>query len=192
MNFKKLSTGAAVVMGMVLLGLSAAHANVILTYTGNDFTIFSAPYTGTDKVTASITVANPLGDGFTGAVSPLAFSLNDGVQTITNTSGPFITETFDFNTGPTGTITSWGVDVQGSLTGEIITLALSAAPGGIDSGTLGGAEGVISNKPAGWTISAVVPEPPTVSVLGAGLLGLGLFWWRRWRKLDLVQYSAQP
>lgn len=62
MKFRKVVAGAVIVQGLALLDLSGAHADVILTYTGNDFTIFTAPYTATDKVTASITLANPLGD----------------------------------------------------------------------------------------------------------------------------------
>jgi hypothetical protein len=51
---------AAVGVGFAVLGSpSAANANVILMYTGNDFTTFNPPgqttYTTADKVTVSIT-----------------------------------------------------------------------------------------------------------------------------------------
>jgi hypothetical protein len=78
------------VQGLALLGLSAANANVILTYIGNAFTAILPPgppnpYTSTDKVTASITLANPLGNNLNSAsVTPPGFSVSDGVQTISD------------------------------------------------------------------------------------------------------------
>jgi hypothetical protein len=44
------------------------------------------PYTGTDKVTARITLANPLGASFNGSVTPIAFTVSDGVHTFTQSS----------------------------------------------------------------------------------------------------------
>jgi hypothetical protein len=117
MTFTKAVAGAVMVQGLALLGLPAAHANVILTYTGNDFTSFTPPlgspgqpYTGTDKVTASITLANPLGDSFKGFVSPIAFTINDGVHTFTQSS-ILATHLFEFMTDPAGTIQQWMVQI---------------------------------------------------------------------------------
>ena len=76
MKFKALVACVVLAQGLSLLALSAAHASVILTYTGNDFTTFVSPYTGTDKVTATITLASALGPNFSGFVAPISFSLS--------------------------------------------------------------------------------------------------------------------
>jgi hypothetical protein len=112
MNFKNLATGAALALGIALVSSPAAHADVIYTYTGNDFTRFTGPYTGTDKVTATITLANPLGASLAlTAVTPLAFTLSDGVQTLTDAT-PSLQDRFDFTTDSSGTIKYWLVDAQ--------------------------------------------------------------------------------
>jgi hypothetical protein len=77
---------------------SICHATVMLTYTSNVFTSFATPYTGMDKVTASITLANPLGDNLMlSPITPLHFSISDGHQTLTDTT-PIQLENFDFET----------------------------------------------------------------------------------------------
>ena len=169
---------------------SICHANVILTYTGKHFTSFTSPYTGTDKVTASITLATPLGDNLPlTLVTPLAFSLSDGVQTISNTSQSFATKAFEFSTDVTGNITFWLADVVLNNNNAIHTeFQFTGDPGESDLGIFGNNQAENRVDPGSWTITTpAVPEPPTVSVLGAGLMGLGLLWWRRRQKLDLAQ-----
>jgi hypothetical protein len=124
MNFRKVVAGAVMVQGLALLGLSAANANVILTYTGKDFTNFTAPYTGTDMVTAAITLANPLGDNLNLApVTPLAFSLSDGVQTVTNNT-PSLNTSFEFSTNAVGVIDGWSVRLISTSGGPPIYLQI--------------------------------------------------------------------
>ena len=77
-------------------------------YTGNPFTIATGPYTTSDFVTAMVTLAGPLppNEPFT-QVTPLAFSLSDGVQTITNLNATIFA--FHFATDGDGTITHWAL-----------------------------------------------------------------------------------
>ena len=86
-------------------------------YTGNPFTDVSGAYTTSMFVTAMVTVTGPLAPNmpFT-QVFPTAFTLSDGVQTLTNLNS-FSSEFF-FATGPTGAITMW-------------TVVVVAPPGGI-------------------------------------------------------------
>ena len=54
-------------------------------YTGNPFTHVSGPYTTSDFVTAMVTLAGPLGANMPlTEVTPIAFTLFDGVQTISS------------------------------------------------------------------------------------------------------------
>jgi hypothetical protein len=88
------------------------------TYTGNPFTDVNAPYTTSMFVTAMVTLANPLAPNMPlQTASVTAFTLSDGVQTITNlTSSSFLIQ---FATGPTGAITAWAVNA--TMNGSSIT-----------------------------------------------------------------------
>jgi hypothetical protein len=97
----------------LVLTIYSAHADVIYTYTGNDFTIANSPYTTTEKVTATVELSNPLGDSVTDVdVAPVSFVINDGQQVITNTTAGLIPSFFTFSTGPDGQIIGWEVTAQ--------------------------------------------------------------------------------
>jgi hypothetical protein len=133
MNFRHLAIGAMLPLGLGLLVSPGAEANTILMYTGNDFTRSVSPYTSTDNVTATITLASALGDNFSGGVTPLAFSLRDGVQSFSSSS-PLIGGVFTFRTDGVGSITEWLVAVFAPPDAEIETENQPGAVG--DIGTL--------------------------------------------------------
>jgi hypothetical protein len=195
MNFKNLASGAALALGIALLGLPTAHADVILTYTGNHFTTASPPYTVNDKVTASITLAAPLGDNLNFPnVSPIAYSLTDGVQTITSLSSTAV-GVFTFSTDATGTITQWSIQAVPFFARPVQSLPRIVTekvegPFGFsdDEAGLHGFMAFNFANPGEWTsTSPAIPEPATVTVLGAGLLGLVFLRRRHRHNLDLAQ-----
>src|SRR5262245_27944888 len=148
-------------------------------YTGNSFTIVSGPYSTNDFVTAMVTLASPLGlnHDLNTPVTVTAFSLSDGVQTITSGVGQVNFSEFAFETGPGGMIINWTVTVT-IPSGEIST---SKLPNGLredsgvekfpDPGT-----GFIFGEPGTWTtLGAVVADTgSTLSLMTVTLLALGL------------------
>ena len=109
-----------------------------------------------------------------------SFSLSDGVQTITSGVGQLDFADFFFETGPTGLIINWNVDVS-NLTfpsGEINTFKL---PNGAsedvgeewfpDPGT-----GIIFGAPGTWTtVGAVVADTGSAfSLMTLTFMALGL------------------
>jgi hypothetical protein len=158
----------------------AAYADTFTyTYTGHDFTEVSAPYTTSDFVTGSFTLAAPLPSNldFSNGLhfQPLSFSFTDGVQTIDNFNAT--NEAFTMlGTDSSGAINSWNIVMfiftGSSSNNEIVT---SSFERGLDVGNNLVGSGRIDRDPGTWveTVnSSAVPEPSTVALLGAGILGL--------------------
>src|ERR1700722_6983711 len=112
----------------------AVASTYTYTYTGNDFTSggVEPPYTVSDRITGSFTLSAPLGDSFSGLVTPISFSFTDGQQTITNSNitHPYGSsfEYIDINTSSSGAILGWSIDLNGPL-GYLQT---TSADGGSD------------------------------------------------------------
>ena len=158
-------------------------ADITYTYTGNPFTsVTGPPYNTSDRVTGTVTLASPLGINlpFGTAVTPLAFSFSDGVQTITNlNANPG--SIFEFGTGPTGAITGWGigVDTGAVLPPDSITTFLPFDPlSAFDRGHLAGFStptGQVSDNPGVWTtVPAVSDTGSTLALLFLSLTALGV------------------
>jgi hypothetical protein len=112
MKFKRLVARAAIAQGIGLLVMSSANASAIISYIGNDFTSFTSLYTGADKVTATITLASPLGPSLDSAsVTPVSFTLSDGRQTITQSTPGVIVQNLVFSTNTFGSPTDWNVEI---------------------------------------------------------------------------------
>ena len=159
-------------------------ADTVYTYTGNDFTFVSGPFTTSDSITGWFSVASPLGDSLSDpAVTLTGFSFSDGVNTDTSaqaqTDVPFIQVT----TGATGDITHWDVAFDFDSDLQIQTSNVF----GDYSQTNFGSTNVADNSgvPGTWAVSTTAsgpsaPEPGTLVLFGTGLAALAM-WRRRFR-----------
>lgn len=173
---------------LVLTLPALASATTIYTYVGSPFTIYSGAFTSTveTNITASITLAAPLGPNYTEAtqIIPLAFSISDGNITLTNSSPNLdAVSTFYFGTDSSGNIDAWDMDVVQGVAGAWLqllteqsgddTTSCGGGPVGICSSIIGQARvGYLSNQP-GWTQTNLTPEPSTFAMFAAALLGIG-------------------
>lgn len=167
-NRKNVTALATVVVSMLLAASPGnARADVVYTYTGNDFTTFYAPYTGSDYVTLSITLSTPLPPNFVfQLVTPLSFTASDGVQTITNTDAA--AAPIALSTNSLGAITEWGIAIYGpAYAGVILT---NSYPGDYtDRGSNPVGNGENLNDPGTWS----VPEPSSLAIIAAAMTVLG-------------------
>jgi hypothetical protein len=176
MDIKSMASGAAMALSMTLLGAGGAHANVTLTYTGNNFTNFSPPYSAADSVSGVMQLAGPLAANLSSAaVTPLSFDFFDGVDHITDGNWVPGFSTIEFTTDNTGKITGWSLNLFASSLDHIIT---ENGGTGVDDDGANAAtsqNGYIDDHPGTWTgdVAASVPEPAAWTVLLTGLCGMG-------------------
>jgi hypothetical protein len=143
-------------------------------YIGNPFTDADPPYTTSMFVTAMVTLAGPLGANMPlTEVTPTAFTLFDGVQTISRTAPHSLG--FRFATNARGEINFWLVEV------DLFSSSIATFHGGtFDSrnGDLGHTlEGLGSNRdmPGVWSQGIATPDAgSTLSLMTLTLMALGL------------------
>ncbi len=154
---------------------SLAKASTIYSYTGQDYTSATVPYTTTDSVTGSFTLNTPLGANLLdSSVMPTAFSFSDGVQTITDATA--LSYSFgDLSTDASGNITSYDIQINNLTDGFI---KLSGVGGGLSGDTVRLTLGVSGSNAVAGTFSTsgglmtVTPEPSSIALLGTGMLGV--------------------
>lgn len=169
---KTKNTLRGLVMAVVLqLGMLAGSAQTyIYTYTGNDFTSASEPYTTSDKITANLILSAPLGANYEGspAATLLNFGINDGVyQDLPSLPNMYVAD-FTFGTDSSGDIVSWDFAMIGFHEYlnpiQAVTMMTIDQPGNVmDStsidtqfGNIG--EGSATSDPGVW-VETIVPEP---------------------------------
>jgi hypothetical protein len=163
-----------------------AKADSTETYTGNPYTTIAVPssgYTTANSITATLTFKNPLpadaslaygygGIGTPTATDPLeAFVISDGAATFNLSDGLNIF----LVTGSGGQIVAWFVGGCGSPCSSAINidtqfgLPSPFTNDGSTQGSYGTALAYNTDDPGKWTS---VPEPSSLLMLGAGILGL--------------------
>ena len=156
---------------IALVSTSAFAQTYVYTYTGNDFTSASAPYTTSDKITGSIAFSAPLGDNYAGSPSAtmLSYNFTDGVgpqnYAGSQAGSPYVTD-FIFATDSSGAIVSWNFGAIVFLMGPPSQKGLQTVyqPGNVDdsaywdypAGILGMAS--VPSDPGVW-VETIVPEP---------------------------------
>ena len=146
-------------------------------YTGNHFTEVSGPYTTSMFVTAMVTLAGPLGANMPLTnVTPTAFTLTDGVQTISDLTPSFFA-VFQFATDATGAISDWEIEVTDFAGRLILTHSQVFPPNPAEDDGVDGSGGFGQNfnKPGQWSVGATVPDAgSTLSLMTLTLMALGL------------------
>jgi hypothetical protein len=147
-------------------------------YTGNPFTVVTAPYTTSDFVTVMLTLAGPLPPNmFLTEITPIAYTFSDGVQTLTPSNShietPFMVATLG------GTITEWAAFVRNATGGAIVTQTDVELEGFfIDQGSLldlVGPRGFNFNAPGTWkTVGSVADTGSTLSLMTLTFMALGV------------------
>jgi len=152
----------------------AARADTTYYYTGSNFTAFDGPYSGSNYISGSVTLTNPLSTSQTASYSPAAFSFTDGFQTITQANATY--DSFTFKTNASGDITGWTVYLS-TASGDGMEAQNLASVIGDDIEYLGSyaavrSAGAFATTPATLPDTSAVPEPSSIALLSTGLVGV--------------------
>lgn len=172
----------------------SASADTTYTYTGNPFTDFQGAAActagvGECRISASFTVASPLPDNLSDSlVTPLSFSITDGVHTFTELNQ---LNNIAVYTNSGGQIYGWYFAATGSIGPSpndvevLLTCGTLPCSPGLDFAdfALANPSGFADNgnDPGTWTMSTTpTPEPSSLMLFGTGLLGLPMGLRRKW------------
>jgi len=151
-----------------------ANAGAVYTYTGNDFTVASTPFTTADKVTGSFTVSTALGANLSlASITFTSFTFSDGVDTVTNATATPVS--FAVTTNSLGLITDWYIGIDGSAGSMIQTLGPTSDLTNCCSDIAENASGEAYNAKGdngSWLTSGPVPEPSPFVLTTTALLAL--------------------
>lgn len=176
---------ASTLIAVTLFAIPLAHADVIYTYTGEDFTnVDGNVFTTSDFITATLVYASLLPASTISTTAPISWTMSAGPLTLTSATTDSYTAgtlTISITTDTTGAIENWDLSAIGPVTSLFppTNSTLDTIPGfdGADY-PLEGGDGENFNTPGTWTFRTGVPEPSSFALLGAGLAGL--FTWLAW------------
>jgi hypothetical protein len=183
----------AVASAALTLGATQAHADVVLHYTGNPFTVTAPPWDTSDFISGSLLVAKPLAANLSDAnVTPLSFSFFDGVNTHTDQNAP--DSQFLFSTDATGALTGWHIVIDTASGPGAPEIQIFNSNGSVADEAfitfLGSATqfATVGNDPGIWVERTVpkdlgpnvgVPEPASWALMILGFGGMGVVLRRR-------------
>ena len=142
-------------------------------YTGNPFTHVNGVYTTSDFVTVMFRLAGPLAPNMPiTAITPIAFTFSDGVQTITHSNANLTS--FQVATGAAGQIMDWLILAEVDPSAGIIETTTAPAIGPFDIGILNlQSEGFNFGPPGTWTtVESVADTGSTLSMITLTLMSL--------------------
>ncbi len=153
----------------------------IYTYTGNDFTSATSPYTTSDSITGELTLSSALAGGLTNedvTADVTSFDFFDGVNPYDSADGAGLV-TFQVSTDSQGDITDWIVFAI-SQYGEMRTCDGGTGIFGCGSAIDISYDGASGSTPSNqsdqgtWLATAVsdAPEPSSFGLLALGILPL--------------------
>ena len=175
---------SALVLLAATSGLAKADTYTY-TFTGapfsGPFSSAPAPFTPSDSITGSLTLAAPLATG-PQSVTPLSFSFSDGVDTFTNATASFANFFFDANSA--GQIDLWQIYLGSDTANQIYTDAGSEIV--FHNGVRAYDIGPTSKGTWTETVNASsTPEPSGLVLVATGTLGcVGVIRRRAGRKDD--------
>lgn len=176
MNGRSFRTYAhtACLLTLLLIPAAALGDSVIYTYTGKSFTTVTGSVMSGDFLSVTITLSTPLlSNQSDEVVTPLAWSISDGVaaDTLTSTNHTYLFEGFEFTTDASGKIKGWAVGANdGPNSGFSWTANNWRLFGGVttlDEYYEDTNVSINQNQPGTWRSgSAAVPEPSTALLIG--------------------------
>jgi len=197
--------GLTAALGTALfMCVTNARADVVYTYTGNDFTTAGSPYTTSDYVSISVTFSSALPADLNpsqpeSVISDIvSLTISDGQQTFTYSPPNSAINSFEVSTNASGLPIYWVIGIEGpNYPTQFSTIDTAYCPspycnsvGTEDSGFINSSSEYAFNlnDQGTWAEEAVssTPLPAGLPLFVSGVGVLGLFGWRRKRNAATI------